>query len=308
MIFYKGDIPSLSHPTCVTAGIFDGIHVGHQYLIKELVRSANKKGCDSLILTFYPHPGSIALNETTQYIISEREQERIFEELGVKILVRADFYKLYRMSSGEYIEFLVDRLKMQEIFVGHDHSFGRNREGNAEVLKKLSKEKSFSCLFIPDVSFGGKKISSSRIKESLSQGEVETASYFLGRPYSVSGIVTRSVGRGEKLGFPTANVLWDKDLFCPKNGVYFVSLKIDRGIFYGMANIGKRPTFDGNDTFLEVHIFDFDGYLYNKEITVFFHFWIRNEMKFNSNDELILQLKKDKEKCKTLFTLLKQAG
>jgi len=302
MLIHKGSIPILEEPTAIIPGIFDGLHLGHQKLIKRGVSSCKKNGLSPCIFTFTPHPMS------SSYILLERERNRILEELKIKHLVIARFDKIKNLSPSQFIGLLLERLKMKEIWCGADYGFGKDREGNVEHLKVLGKKNGFSVFVIPDVSLFNKRISTSLIKSLLLEGKIKEANSLLGRPYSISGIVIPSKGRGRKLDFPTANISLNKGLFLPKQGVYFVNVKIGENLFKGIANLGTRPTFNEKSLVLEVHILDFKGDIYGKEITVFFYQFLRDEMKFASKEDLSLQIKGDIENAYLFFDYCTRIG
>ncbi|MEW6680493.1 MAG: bifunctional riboflavin kinase/FAD synthetase [bacterium] len=295
MIIHKGDIPILNYPSCIIPGIFDGLHIGHQHLIKQAIESSKKSNITPILFTFLQHPRS------SQYILQEKERNRILAELGIKHLVLADFNRIEGLSPSQYIELLLTNLKIKEVWCGQDFCFGKNRRGNIKRLKVMGKEKGFLVFVIEDISFSNTRISTSLIKDLLLQGRIKEANSFLKRPLSFSGIVFLSQGRGKKFGFPTANLMWDENLFCPRKGVYFVKVRVDNEIFNGIANLGIRPTFDEKNLILETHIFDFNRNIYGKEITIFFHQWIRDEIRFDNENELFLKIKDDKERCRNLY-------
>lgn len=290
MFIYKGDIPILKEPTAIIPGIFDGIHIGHQVLIKHAVRSSKAKNIAPLIFTFNPQ---------YPFVLSEIERERILKMLSIKYLIVADFDKIKEISPCEYIELLLFRLKMKELWCGADYAFGKERAGNVELLKRLGRERGFSVFVIDDICFNNKRISTSYIKSLFLAGKTEEANFFLTRPFSLSGIVVVSSCRGGRFGFKTANIMVDEHLFIPRLGVYFVKVKVGRDYFYGMANLGHRPTFNEKRLILETHIFDFNRDIYGKEITIYFLSFIRDEIKFNNASELYLQIKKDEKLCRS---------
>lgn len=295
MFIYKEKIPILKKSTAVIPGIFDGIHLAHQTLIKNAIESAKSKCLASCLFTFSPHPKS------APSILSFKERNKILKELGIKHLIIADFNKIKGLSASSYIELLLSSLKMKEIWCGCDYGFGKEREGNVEMLKAFGKEKEFSVFVIDDVSFENKRISTSYIKSLYLEGKTKEANFLLTRALNISGVVFPSSGRGRKLGFKTANIPILKDLFIPRKGVYFVKIKVGKGFFYGMANLGQRPTFNEKKIVLEAHIFDFNKNIYGKEITIFFLQWIRDEMKLNNENELFLQIKEDEKICRKLY-------
>lgn len=295
MFIYKEKIPILKKPTAVIPGIFDGIHLGHQALIKNAIESAKNKCLVSCLFTFSPHPKS------APSILSFKERDKILKELGIDYLIIADFNKIKWLSASSYIELLLSSLKMKEIWCGWDYGFGKEREGNVEMLKTIGREKGFSVFVIDDIYFENKRISTSYIKSLYLEGKAKEANFLLGRPISFSGIVFPSCGRGRRLRFKTANISIHKNLFIPRKGVYFVKIKVGKGLFYGMANLGERPTFNEKNIVLEAHIFDFNKDIYGKEITIFLLKWIRDEIRFNNENELFLQIKEDEKMCRKLY-------
>lgn len=294
MFIYKGDIPVFKEATAVIPGIFDGIHIGHQELIKKAIESSNSKKIAPCIFTFKQHPKS------GEYLLPPIEREEILKGLSIKYLIVANFNKIKSLSPYEYIEILCSKLKMKEIWCGSDYGFGKERGGNVEMLKTLGKEKGFSVCVIDDMCFNDKRVSTSYIKSLFLAGKTKEANLLLTRPFSLSGIVFPSSLRGRRFGFKTANIIWDKDLFIPRRGVYFVKIKIGKRLFPGMANLGERPTFNEKNLMLETHIFDFNKNIYGKEIRVFFLQWIRDEIRFNNPSRLYLQIKEDEKLCRVL--------
>jgi riboflavin kinase/FMN adenylyltransferase len=284
------DLPNLKVRTAVACGIFDGIHIGHCELIKRAVASSKEKGLSPLVLTFYPHP------KMGSFILQEDERMRLVEGLGIEIVVVLEFEKIKGLLPEQYVrEILIKSLNLSEIWIGRDHRFGKEKAGDLALLIELKKRYGFEVFSIPDVMIDGERVSSSNIKNLLLAGDIKRAVRFLGRPYSVVLDVVAGSRRGRRIGFCTANMVWPDGLFLPKRGVYLVSVKVDNSCFYGMANLGVRPTFGEKKTMLEVHIFDFSGTLYRKRLAVTFCEWIRDEIRFENEDKLREQLERDKE-------------
>jgi riboflavin kinase/FMN adenylyltransferase len=276
----------------ITLGIFDGIHIGHQALIKETCEHARKKGIPSILLTFHPHPRSAT------FILAEKEREKIIENLGIDIMVILNFNKIKSLPPGRFIkEILVERLGMKGIWIGSDHRFGKDQEGNVQLLRQLSCQYNFETFCLDDVTLENERVSSSRVKKLLSDGEMKEVKSLLGMPYTVDFQVIKGAGRGNGMGVATANMAWP-DIFLPKLGVYGVKVGLDRKEFNGIGNLGRRPTFSEDLLLFEVHIFEFSEDLYGKNISIQFLEWIRSEIKFSSKSALSAQIKKDIERWK----------
>lgn len=285
----------------VTIGTFDGVHLGHRAIIHEMKSRAMRRKARSLAITFTPHPREVVGKGPVQYLSTVEERLEIFEQLDVDLTLVLKFtYEFSRLSPRTFYNDVVVRyIGVREVVVGHDHMFGRDREGGVEALEAIGKEAGFTTVTVPPVTVGGETVSSSAIREHLLRGEVGRAGELLGSPYSITGRVVEGSSRGEKLGFPTANIEPNQaNKVVPALGVYCV--RIDHGTdqFYGMMNVGVRPTFETDHRrVLEVHIFDFGENLYNQVLSVTFLRRLRPERKFSSQGELIAQLNNDKEEC-----------
>ncbi|MEW6109761.1 MAG: bifunctional riboflavin kinase/FAD synthetase [Nitrospirota bacterium] len=279
----------------ITLGNFDGLHLGHQELIKMVIKRAKEIGALSLVVTFRPHPLKILAPEKCPPLISIYEEKiRLFEKLGIDALVKIPFtLDFSSMTPRDFVKnILCDLLGAKEIFVGYNYRFGKGREGNIKKLKELGEEFGFSVIEVEQISLNGVVISSTKIRQLLKNGEVEQAAGFLGRDYAITGIVVKGDGRGKGLGFPTANIA-SKHAIIPSDGVYAVRLFARDKYYNGVANIGMRPTFDKKELAVEVHVFDFNEDLYGEEITVYFIKKIREEKKFLNAEALIRQIKSD---------------
>ncbi len=286
----------------VTVGTFDGVHKGHRVVIDKLNDLKKKYGCRSVIVTFDPHPQLILKNRGTEIKLLSTTHERleVFQKLGVDVVYILKFTEDFSSTSAEEFlkKYLVDGIGLEHLVLGFDHSFGKNREGNFESLNAISGKYGFS-LYKVDEFKGESRINSTNIRNLLLNGDMKGASEILGDYYSFEGNVVTGDRRGNTIGFPTANVkIMDEHKLVPKNGVYFVEVLVDGGHYFGMMNIGNRPTVStGNEIFIEVNIFDFDKNIYGKKIKVVIRDYIRDEKKFNSLDELVNQLNKDKQEC-----------
>ncbi|PTN07249.1 bifunctional riboflavin kinase/FAD synthetase [Mangrovibacterium marinum] len=286
----------------LTIGSFDGVHQGHLKIIDRLKEIAREKKGESVIFTFYPHPRLVLFPEegNLRLLTTLNEKIRLFERAGIDHLIIFPFTKEF--SQLTYTEFvkniLVDTLHIQTLVVGYDHKFGKNREGSFEMLQDLSQELNFQLekldvLLIDDIN-----ISSTKVRNSLQEGNVQRANRYLGYSYTLHGTVVEGQKLGRKIQFPTANVqASDPYKLIPGHGVYAVFVQVADSRFRGMLNIGTRPTVNQNadNRSIEVHILGFDGNLYGREIELEFVEKIRDEQKFASVDDLRLQLEKDKQ-------------
>ena len=293
----------------VTIGTFDGVHLGHQKIIEQLNLEANKIGGESVLLTFDPHPRIVLFpeNHGVQLIQTLEEKFRVLEQISLKNVVLVPFTKEFSgLSAIEFVEkILVGNLKAKKVVIGYDHQFGRNREGTIEFLKSVSGKYGFEVIEISAKSIDEINISSTKIRDSLLRGDIETAKLFLSRPFEISGLVIKGNQLGRTLGYPTANIQVSSDLkLIPANGVYAVRVKIADQFHFGVMNIGKKPTVNSsNEKSLEVHIFDFNKDIYGDLITVFMEKHIRNEKKFANLDELKRAISNDEITCRRYYNL-----
>lgn len=289
----------------VTVGTFDGVHRGHQAIVEYLLQRAREREGPSTVVSFDPHPRSVVHEEPVPLLSTVDERAELLEDLGVERFVVLPFSSTFaELSPEEYVEeVLVRRIGLQEITVGYDHRFGRQRAGDVELLAHLGETRGFSVDVIPPQEVGADIVSSSTIREQLQEGNVTRATELLGRPYRLSGAVARGEGRGRTIGYPTANLsLPDPRKLVPKRGVYAVWVRLPDGQERrGMLNIGHRPTFEEMDVTVEVHILDFKGDLYGDCLTVQFMQRLRDEQKFASADALATQLSEDEQHCKRVL-------
>lgn len=284
----------------VTVGTFDGFHLGHQSILEQIKQIAANNGLKSTIITFEPHPRKVLGNSNggINILTTLEEKLRIFREAQIDQVLIIPFTREFaKISSTEFVQnILVEKLGAEEIVIGHDHHFGRNREGGFAELQRLGKLFNFSVQQVPEYRQNGELISSSLIRGLLESGNVEKAAAYMGRPYAIFGTVIRGNGRGREIGFPTANLEVDHEAkLIPAEGVYAVDVFLNGAVYKGMMNIGRRPTFDFDSLTLEVHIFNFDAYIYGKILEVRFKKYIREEKKFSGIEELRSQLQKDKK-------------
>lgn len=294
--------------TVLTVGTFDGVHAGHRAIIDTVVTKAKEKGARSVLVTFDPHPRNIinSGDDGIRLLTTLEERCEILEELGIDRMVVIPFDRDFSLlSSEEFIrEIIHKKIGVSEFVIGYDHHFGRNREGTIETIEKLGTELGFDSYVVSKHEVGEKTVSSTAIRKAISEnGNIEQATEFLQRPYRLNGTVVHGDKRGKKIGFPTANIKPEHvNKIIPKEGVYAVKVRINGSWFEGMMNIGTRPTFDGDQQTLEVHLFNFDEDIYGKEVQVRFFKRIRDEKKFNGKEELIEQLKADKQQSQELLS------
>jgi len=298
MEFIEGtQVFSPSSETSVTIGNFDGVHLGHRELVRRTVAHARKLGLPSVVLVFSPHPIRF-FNPELRFceVTTVRERAARMEELGIDVFVVESFDdEIGDVSPEEFaLTVLRRRLRARMVTVGYNFAFGGQRTGSSEMLAKLGRELGFDVDIMPPLMHGGAVVSSSRIRELLFAGQVREAEELLCRPFEVCGSVGYGAGRGRRLGFPTANVMFSRELLLLP-GVYVADVKVGGASFRGVANVGSRPTFDGSSIGVEAHLFDFNGDLYGKDMAVRFRERIRDERKFQSADELVVQMQKDAE-------------
>ena len=283
----------------LTIGTFDGVHIGHQKIIESLVKLAKQQKIQSTILTFFPHPRMILQQESNIKLIDTLEEKKnVLEQLGVDNLIIHPFSKAFsRLSALEFCrDILSDKIQINTLFIGYDHRFGRNREATAEDLVAMGKTYNFDVQIIPAQDISSVTVSSTKVRKAIAIGDFNLVNGFLGRRYELSGTVIKGEGLGRTIGFPTANIEVDEPYkLIPPIGVYSVSVEHEKKMFHGMMNIGKRPTLNGKNKTLEVHLFDCDEDLYTKKIKILFNKKIREEQKFESLDALKKQLQMDKE-------------
>ncbi len=283
----------------ITIGNFDGVHIGHQALFHEVIEKAEKIGGTSIAMTFDPHPLRVLNHNKVLSLITLSEQKlELIAASGIDVLVCTPFTREFAdIPARSFVEdILVKRLGMKAIITGQDYTFGRNREGNVGILKNFAAEMGFE-VFVSDwirtFSARPDRISSTRIRELVAEGSVDSARQLLGRFYQVRGTVERGRNRGGRLlGFPTANIVLQEEL-CPKTGVYAVTVECLDEKFLGVANIGYSPTFDDKIFTIEVHLLDFNKDIYGQRIKVNFVKRIRDEIKFSAISELSDQIRKD---------------
>ncbi|MGM5468976.1 bifunctional riboflavin kinase/FAD synthetase [Flavobacteriaceae bacterium LMO-SS05] len=286
-------------PSAITIGTFDGVHLGHQKIIKRLQSIAKDKGLQSVILTFFPHPRMVLQNAVDVKLLNTiEERQEILSDLGLDHLVVKKFTKEFsRLSAEHYVrEVLVNKLNAKYIIIGYDHRFGKNRKANIKDLIAFGKQFDFNVEEISVQDVEDVAVSSTKIRRALNDGDIKTANAFLGYDYFLTGTVIKGKQIGKQIGFPTANIdIKEHYKLIPKNGVYVVKSLIENTLFYGMMNIGTNPTVDGTKQSIEVHFFDFDQDLYDKRLKIELLERLRDERKFESLESLQSQLNNDRE-------------
>ncbi len=282
----------------VTSGTFDGVHIGHQKIIKRLTDVAVKTGGETVLITFWPHPRLILYpHQPFKLLNSIEEKTRLLEHYGIDHLIIIPFTRSFsEWSSEKFIrDILVKHIGTKKLVIGYNHRFGKHRSGSFEVLKKDGPIYGFEVEEIPKQEIDHVGISSTKIRKALEAGDVEVAAEFLDRPYSMTCTVTEGDKLGREIGFPTANlkVSFDQKLI-PADGIYAVKVEYGKEYYYGMLNIGYRPTFEGKTKRMEVHILNFNKEIYNETLSVYFYKQIRTEIRFSDINALRDQLEKDK--------------
>lgn len=289
----------------VTIGTFDGIHLGHKKILSRLIKSSKNKDLNSVVLTFFPHP-RIILNKYNEVKMIDTLDEKIIHlnEIGIDSLVIHPFDKNFSLlSANQFIkDFLVDKLKIKHIIIGYDHRFGKGREASVTDLKNYADDYDFTVEEIKAQEIEKITVSSTKIRNSINQGDIKTTEKYLGRSFNLTGKIVKGDGLGKKINYPTANIFIEETYkIIPKDGVYLVETIIEDKLFNGMMNIGHRPTIGTNVKSIEVHLFNFNEDIYGKVISIKMISKIRDEKKFSSIQALKEQLVKDENYCLKLI-------
>lgn len=284
--------------SAIALGNFDGVHIGHQKIVEKLLSVAKLQHLKPIIVTFFPHPSHILNPEQPLKLINSIEErvERL-KKLGVDTVYVQEFNKVFsEISAFDFVnKTLIEELKIKHLIVGHDHSFGKNKEGNIEYLKQLGYQLGYETTQITPYYKDEKIVSSTLIRNLITEGNFEQVNQFLGYPFCLYGKVVQGNQLGRKIGYRTANIVLDySNKIVPKRGVYVVKSKIDNECFYGMMNIGYRPTIDGKTQTIEIHFFNLNQDLYYQKIKVKVLHRLRDEQKFDNIEALKIQLDNDK--------------
>jgi len=293
-------------PLALSLGMFDGVHLGHQSIIRELNRISQEKNLESSILTFWPHPRLVFNpNEDLKLLNTITEKTDLLEKYGISNLFLQDFDEDFRNLTGEEFikKILVDKLNVKYLIVGYDHVFGKNKSGNFGLLQKLAPEFGFEVEQMEAVNIHNKNVSSTKIRTALSEGIISEANEMLGYFYPVSGKVIHGKKIGRTIGYPTANIKTENIKLLPKNGAYIVEVFVKNKHYKGMLSIGTNPTIDenGQSVHTEVYILNFDEDIYGEEITVKFRAFLHQEIKFENLEKLIEKLDDDKKRTEEFF-------
>ena len=285
--------------SAISIGSFDGMHLGHQEIIRSL-KDYSKGKLETVLITFYPSPQEFFLREKFKgYLSSKDEKTNLIEKLGIDNLciIRFDD-NIKDLSAEDFLSKIIKAFSPEAFIVGYNHSFGKDRRGNIDFLNNNREKYSFKTIRVDEVSNLEMKISSSGIRSFLELGNIKKANIALGSFYSLCGVVVAGKGLGKKIGFPTANIAAREGKLIPANGVYFIEASIDQKKFKGMCNIGLNPTIGNNNNMsIEAHFFDLDKDIYDKEIIISFIDFVRKERKFKDINSLKDQLEVDKNKC-----------
>jgi riboflavin kinase/FMN adenylyltransferase len=289
--------------TLLTIGVFDGVHLGHQHLLKHLRNEAREKGMLSAVVTFKSHPQSLLTSGKPFVLLNEiNDRIRLIKELGIDRVIALSFtMEVKDLSAAEFIDKLDEHLELKGLIVGPDFALGKGREGNIPRLKELGAERGFTVEVMPPFIIENEVVRSSGIRIALAEGDVGKAARFLGRHFIIKGKVITGEGRGRTLGFPTINLELDPAMAIPKDGVYVTITRIDDWSMPSVTNIGTRPTFGRGKRTKETHILNFNGNLVGESIEVSFIRRLRDEIKFKSEEELKKQIKLDIKKAENVF-------
>lgn len=289
----------------VTIGTFDGVHIGHQEIIKNLVKQSLNNGGNSVILTFFPHPRMVLQQGVDLKLLTTlSEKIALLEKTGLDVLVIEPFTKEFsRLTAVDFVRnVLIQQLKLKKLVIGYDHHFGRNREGNFEQLQQYGELYNFSVEEIPAQDIKNIAVSSTKIRNALLEGDIKKANSFLGYEYLLTGTIVHGKGLGKKYNYPTININIKEDYkLIPKPGVYIVKTRLNNKNLFGIMNIGFRPTINGKNQTIEVHLLDFNGDLYGKDISISIAYRLRDEQKFDSLEHLFAQIKKDETTARALI-------
>jgi riboflavin kinase/FMN adenylyltransferase len=293
-IFHSLSNPISDIPAVLTIGAFDGVHLGHRHLIGSAIESARKSGRRAALVTFFPHPSVVLGRVAPFYLTSNEEKLAQLDLLGLDMVVVVEFTReMAQIRAAQFVNLLVENLRMTELWIGHDFALGYKREGDAAFLQAMGVERGYTVHSIEPVLLDGQPVSSSRIRAALRTGDMRQVNTCLGRPFQLNGVVVRGAQRGRKLGFPTANLAVWADHAVPANGIYACRAHVGGATCSAAINIGTRPTFDNGQRTIEAYLLDFDGDLYGQTMTLDMIEYQRPELKFNSVDALIAQMRED---------------
>lgn len=289
--------------TLLTIGVFDGVHLGHKYLISQLVELAGKQDLLPGVVTFRWHPQEVLFPQTKMPFLTDlEERSRLLEKEGVALVVPLSFTREWaELGARRFVELLMKHLRMRGLVIGADFALGRGREGDTAALRLLGREMSFSVDVVPAVKLNGEVVSSTVIRQALAEGDMVKVRRMVGRDFSLHGRVVTGAGRGTGMGIPTANLDIDPEHAIPLDGVYATRAYIDGRSYHSMTNIGRNPTFGNSERVVEVYIVDYSGDLYGREMSIDIVERLRGEERFSSAEELKKQIAEDVKKGKAIL-------
>ncbi|BEV03196.1 bifunctional riboflavin kinase/FAD synthetase [Chryseobacterium gambrini] len=285
-------------PLALSLGMFDGVHLGHKSIIDELINVGSQNDLETAVLTFWPHPRFVFNPDENLKLLNTLEEKKfLMEKYNIENLFLKEFDEEFRNLTGEEFvrQILIEKLNVKYLIIGYDHSFGKNKSGNFELLQKLSKELGFEVEQMEAINIHENNISSTKIRNALSAGNIKEANEMLGYSYSVSGTVVHGKKIGRTIGYPTANIETESIKLLPKKGAYVVEVFVKNQQYKGMLSVGTNPTVNGEKLTVEVYILDFEGDIYDEEITVKFRDFLHDEIKFEGLEKLIERLDDDKK-------------
>ena len=294
----------------LTIGVFDGVHMGHRYLLEQLREAAAREGAISVVLTFTNHPRTVIRpGDCVPYITTIEDRLELLRNEGVDLVIPLTFDEyLSRLQAHEFVDLLRERLNMRGLVMGSGFAMGHKRGGTPETLAQMGSEKGFSVTVVDPVAAMGEEVSSTVIRDAIARGDMSKACRLLGRHFLLRGEVVKGQGRGRELGFPTANIGTPEGRVVPGDGIYAARALVDGSALPAAVSIGVRPTFDDGERVVEVHILDFGGDLYGSELAVEFVERLRDELRFDSVEELVAQMREDVEQCRQVLGQLSSAS
>ncbi|MFQ6122080.1 MAG: bifunctional riboflavin kinase/FAD synthetase [Dehalococcoidales bacterium] len=289
--------------TLLAIGVFDGVHLGHKYLISQLIKQAKQQNLLSGVVTFRQHPQEVLSPQTKLPFLTDlTERSNLLKREGIEAIIPLSFTnELARLTARQFVSQLKKYLRMRGLVIGPDFALGRNREGNADTLHILGREMGFSVTVVPPVVINGEVVSSTTIREALTGGDMKKVQNMAGRPFSIHGQVITGTGRGIKLGFPTANLDIDPEQAMPADGVYATWVYINGRAYPSMTYIGKNPTFGGREHTVEVYVLDYHDVLYGHELRIDIMERLRGDKQFDTAEELKKQIAEDIERGKVIL-------
>ncbi len=293
----------IERPLALTIGFFDGVHLGHRYLVSELSELAKKRDFASAVLTFRTHPRQVLYSDYIPSLLTTADEKiALLKDTGVDYVVMTEFTQdLSMLTAQEFMRLLHDKLNVRCLMIGYDHRFGHNRSEKFEDYVRFGKEIGIEVVQSSPLVIDGINVSSSVVRKTISEGDVAKAAKLLGREYSLAGTVVKGFQVGRTIGFPTANIAYDDSRMLPKDGVYAARVAVDSHLYDAMLYIGSRPTVNTGKISVEAYLFDFSDDIYGKKVNVCFMERIRESIKFNSVEDLKKQLEKDEIKAKQLM-------